>query len=343
MINVIAPNQTSEGIATSCTPAPQLLPVSAIIATLGRPNVLGVTLRTLAAQSAQPQELLIIDASIDSKTALLCQTPIPGLASKMRYFRAHKRGAASQRNEGVRLASQPVIGFFDDDIRFAPNCLHRLWLALDSDTALGGVSAMISNQQYATPGMISRMLFRILHGRSERSYAGRCIGPALNLLPEDDDQLPDVVPVDWLNTTCTLYRREALPTPPFPPIFREYSLMEDVALSLAVAQQWKLANARTAQIIHDSQPGAHKSDILRRARMEVVNRHYVMTKVMRRERVTDYAKFGLLMAFSIASSMRSAAGVAQVPRQVVGIVMGLADILRGSIGRSARRRADLAL
>ena len=144
----------------------------------------------------------------------------------------------------------------------------RLWQALQSDTALGGVNAMITNQQYGTPGRVSRTLFRLLHGKPEATYAGKCIGPALNLLPEDRPDLPEVVPVEWLNTTCTLYRWKAMPQPPFPEHFTGYSLMEDVTLSLIVGRNWKLANARTARIYHDSQPGTHKQDISARTKME---------------------------------------------------------------------------
>ena len=43
---------------------------------------------------------------------------------------------------------------------------------------------------------------------------------------------PEVASVEWLNTTCTIYRGEALPSPPFCNQFTGYSLMEDLALSL---------------------------------------------------------------------------------------------------------------
>src|SRR5207249_600049 len=113
---------------------------------------------------------------------------------------------------------------------FQPECVISLWKALQSDSRLGGVNAMIVNQQYHSPGFVSRTVFRVLHGRAERTYAGRVIGPAVNLLPEDRDDLPEVVPTEWLNTGCTLYRREALPEPPFDLLFTGYSMMEDLTL-----------------------------------------------------------------------------------------------------------------
>jgi len=287
----------------------ELLPVTVVIPTRNRTAALRRTLESLAQQSAQPAELSIVDASADGSTRSLCvEKVIPNLRSTVSWCRANLAGAASQRNQGVRGCSQPVIGFMDDDILFEPNCFRRLWRALHSDNRLGGVNAMITNQRYQSPGRISQMVFRLLDDRLESSYAGRVLGPAVNLLPEDREDLPEVVPVEWLNTGCTLYRREALPDPPFPDHFKGYSLMEDLTLSLTVARCWKLANARTARIYHDSQPGVHKLDPEVIAEMQLVNRHYVMTKVLGRNRISDYLKLLLFEMFSLASMIQVPAG-----------------------------------
>jgi GT2 family glycosyltransferase len=215
----------------------------------------------------------------------------------------------------------------DDDIVFQPDCLSRMWRAINSDNKIGGVSAMITNQRYSNPGIISRTLFYLLHGRSEVSYAGLCIGPALNLLPEDSENLPEVVPVEWLNTTCTVYRREALPHPLFDQHFTGYSLMEDLALSLRVAEKWKLANSRTARIFHDSQPADYKSNASALARMELINRHYVMTKVLGRNNVSHYLKLALLEAFGVISPLVSLRSWIVLPSVLLGKTKGLSTIL----------------
>ena len=151
-------------------------------------------------------------------------------------------------DEGVTYAAEPFILFMDDDILFEPECLARLWGALNSNPELGGVNAMITNQRYSPPGRLTRKLLTCLHGRRLASYAGRCVGPAFNLLPEDRPDLPEVVTVDWLNLGCTLYRREAMPDPPFPDTFTGYSMGEDLALSLTVGRRWRLANARARPV-----------------------------------------------------------------------------------------------
>jgi glycosyltransferase involved in cell wall biosynthesis len=307
-----------------------VVPISAIVPTRDRPDVLLRTLQSLRTQELVLAELIIVDASDDDRTRVAIDDFLRlEVSPRLRIVRevAKERGAATQRNQGWSRASQPVIWFFDDDVLFESDCLARLWAALQSDSRLGGVSAMITNQHYQPPGRVSRFMFRLMAGKAQRSYAGQVLGPAINLLPEDRDDLPEVVPVQWLNTTCTLYRREALPKPPFPAGFTGYSLMEDLALSLTVGSRWKLANVRTARVYHDSQPGEHKDDIVALSRMELVNRHHVMTKVMERCRSRDYAKLTLWELFQLANCALRERGRRRFWQELRGKRLGICDIL----------------
>jgi glycosyltransferase involved in cell wall biosynthesis len=279
---------------------------SAVVPTRHRHEALGRTLDSLVNQGVVPFELIIVDGSEDDETRLVVEAfsqRTTGIC-EVKYLRAKTLGAAVQRNQGVAEATQSVIWFFDDDILFEPECVPHLWKALHSSQDVGGVNAMITNQCYQPPGRVSRFMFRLMGGQGS-SLAGRVLGPAVNLLPEDRAELPEIVPVDWLNTTCTMYRREALPEPPFPAHFTGYSLMEDVTLSVIVGRKWKLANARTARIFHDSQPGSHKSDPAELSAMELINRHYVMTHILNRTELLDYARLFLWEGFQLV------AGVAQ--------------------------------
>lgn len=304
-----------------------LLPVSALVPTLNRRDPLGRMLESLAQQSAQPAEMIVVDASPSDETKQLCETEIPGLLTKIVYLRATETGAAVQRNQAVAAASQEAVWFLDDDVLFEDDCLKLLWEAIGTDERLGGVNALITNQHYYPPGRVSRTVFRLLHGSDEASYAGKCIGPALNLLPEDRPDLPEVVSVEWLNTGCTLYRREALPDPVFAPHFKGYSYLEDVALSLTIGRKWKLANARQARIFHDTQPGEYKSSTVAMARMELVNRHYVMTQVLGRRTATDYAKLALLETFSTASGLVSLSGWLSLPAILLGKLTAIPEVV----------------
>jgi GT2 family glycosyltransferase len=304
-----------------------VLPISAIVPTRNRSQALCRMLTSLAKQSRQPAEMIIVDASTSGETEQISQKSVTGLETRIIYERARKIGAAAQRNQAMDHCSQKANLLLDDDIIFEPECIERLWDALQSDTRLGGVNAMIVNQRYSTPGRVSRTVFRLLSGTNHDSYAGKCIGPALNLLPEDDPDLPFVVPVEWLNTTCTLYRREALPEPLFASQFTGYSLMEDLALSLAIGKKWKLANARTARIYHDSQPADYKDNKFALAKMELINRHYVMTQILERRQLSDYLKLFLLELFGIATSLAKLTEWNTLPAVLFGKVAAVGTII----------------
>ena len=208
-----------------------LIPVSAVIATKDRLQSLCRTLDSLLDQGLLPAELIIVDSSATDYREQVTQR----WESRCQYYpvirwqKASQAGAAAQRNEGVALATCPFIWFFDDDVTFDPGCLEKIWQVLSADSGLGGVNAMIKNQQYSPPGRVTRWVLKLVGATPP--FPGRIHGPGINLLPEDSSGLPEVVPVDWLNAGCVIYRKEALPTPPFPPQFQGYSMMEDVTLS----------------------------------------------------------------------------------------------------------------
>jgi glycosyltransferase involved in cell wall biosynthesis len=306
---------------------PQLLPISALVATRNRHLPLSRMLDSLAQQSLYPAEMIVVDGSDNDETQKLCHNKIANLNTTIIYYRATEIGAATQRNQAINYATNNVIWLLDDDIIFEQNCVEKMWQALQSDSQLGGVNAMITNQKYLPPGKISRHLFRLLHGRKESSYAGKCIGPALNLLPEDNPNLPEIVPVEWLNTTCVMYRREALPEPLFPPIFTGYSLLEDVTLSLTVGKKWQLANARTARIFHDSQPGDHKNNLGVLAKMDLVNRHYVMTEILNRTSLQDYIKLAIFQIFNVIASLRYPKSWLSLPVILLGKLSAIKKIV----------------
>jgi glycosyltransferase involved in cell wall biosynthesis len=307
-----------------------IIPVSAVVPTRDRAQALSRTLESLSAQGVAPAELIVVDGSEQEEARDVVAKASARLASGCNawWAKAERPGAATQRIQGVSVTTQPFVWFFDDDILFEPECVVRMWTAISSDPALGGINAMIVNQKYASPGLPSRTVFWLMHGRRKTSYAGRVIGPAINLLPEDRSDLPEVVPVEWLNTTCAIYRRRALPNPVFDAVFAGYSLFEDVALSLRVGAKWRLANARTARIFHDSQPGAHKANAAELAEMELVNRHYVMTKVLGRNDWRDYAKLLAWETFGLAASLASSGGRRACVARLGGKARAIGAIVR---------------
>lgn len=291
-------------------------PATAIIPTRHRAASLRRTLVSLAAQSCQPARLVLVDASDDGDTEAIAREAAARTGEFSRaefevvYRRAIQRGAAKQRTQAMGEAVGEHVLLMDDDVIFEPECIARMAAAMESDPRIGAVTALITNQSYEPPGLKWRVLYRWFAGRKLPSYAGRCFGPAVLQFAADDDSLPEVVTVDWMPSTCVLYRRAALPTPLFSEFFEGYSYMEDAALALTVGRTWRLVNARTARMLHDSQPGDHKADLRALSEMEMVNRHYVLWTAIGDRSARSLRQllvFEVVKAFALALSSRTRA------------------------------------
>ncbi len=307
-----------------------LLPISTIIPTLDRPERLRRTLASLLAQEVHPAEIIIVDASPVPVEESALADLLAGLAPAPRLvcLRPTERGAAVQRNQGFAAATQPFILFADDDIDLEPGCVAALWQALQDDSGLGGCGAVITNQSYAPPGRAMRLIYRLLGCPAAVPLAGRCCGPALNFLPSlEPADMPPGQSVDWLNLCCTLYRRAALPQPPLLPFFHGYSLMEDAALALAVGRTWRLSAPVAARVYHDTRPAGYKDRAFVREKMELMNRWFVMRRVMGRDSLGWDLRQLALQIVMVALSLRTGAGWRRLPAAVAGKIAGLATVL----------------
>lgn len=305
---------------------PSLLPVSVIIPTRNRLTILNRTIGSLVDQSYWPAEVIIVDGSAEDHLQEINRPEFSAKKITLIYQKANVLGAASQRLQGIALAQHNVIWFLDDDVLLDPECTRRLWVGLTWQENVGAVNAMISNQRYTKPGRVTRFMYLLMHGKKLGTYAGKVIGPAWNLLPEDEAGLPDYVRCEWLNTTCTMYKRKALPNPVFSDFFRGYSMFEDLTLSVSIAKHYTLLNARTARIVHESQSGTHKDNMAEISRMALVNRYYVMTRILQRCGWKYNLKLFLLETFGITTSLRTRQNWLQLPKVLHGKILGLKQI-----------------
>lgn len=301
-------------------------PVSLVIATKDRADKLANLFASLGRAGQWPAEVVVVDASLGGATRELCGNPGEGSGAVV-YVRATEAGAGAQRNEGVARSTQEFVLFSDDDVVFEPGCIRALIDALEADAGLGGVSALITNQQYHPLGKISRGFYSWLNGGPMEDFSGRCIGPAAGFLSWDRPGRAEVEPVDWMPTTCAMYRREALPDLPFDPFFKDYSLVEDMAMSLVVARRWKLANVRSARVYHDRVKGEIKSGARRFAIIELVGRHYIMVRVLGKHTAADHARLAAYQLFMLVSLLRTPLGRRQFFPSLLGKLQALPRVI----------------
>jgi glycosyltransferase involved in cell wall biosynthesis len=102
-------------------------PVSVVICTRDRAEMLDACLATFAGQSRRPDELIVVDnASRGDDTRAVAERH--GVV----YVRENRPGLSYARNAGVARARHEIVAFTDDDTLLHPQWLERLVAAFDS-------------------------------------------------------------------------------------------------------------------------------------------------------------------------------------------------------------------
>lgn len=256
---------------------PTPLAYSLVIATYERAEELRTTLASIAAQTRPPAAIIVVDSSPDDKTrAVVEAAPLP-----IRYERAKKPSAAVQRNQGAELVTTPLVAFVDDDVFVPADSFAKICAAFDADTEekIGGIAARIDGMQHRVPSGLLRLYYRLQAGYAHPTYGGKLFGAAINCLPTYTESTGDLIPADWLNSTCVFYRTPLYAREKFPE-FEGYSFLEDVHLSSRVGRTHELYFHRTATFEHRDAPSTFKRNTRELARMRVRHQRLVAHDIL---------------------------------------------------------------
>jgi glycosyltransferase involved in cell wall biosynthesis len=125
--------------------------ISIIIPTKNRKEDLLVTLQSIVAQSRPPEEIIIVDQSLES-----CEGEIEGLffpvkdTAKVVYiWDRNVPGPAMARTKGFENSSGEIVFFVDDDVTLEGDCIERLLQTYETNPhidGIGGVDTRIATQ-----------------------------------------------------------------------------------------------------------------------------------------------------------------------------------------------------
>jgi GT2 family glycosyltransferase len=126
--------------------SPAAAPVSVVIASKGRPEVLGETLATLRGQTRQPDKTVVVVPTARDLPENVAGTGVEILVGP--------EGLARQRNAGIRAVSLDThyVAFFDDDFEPRADYLERAVTFLEGNPSVVGLSGM----EPAGHGSVSR-------------------------------------------------------------------------------------------------------------------------------------------------------------------------------------------
>ena len=280
------------------------LAYSIVIATFERPAEMRVTLESITTQTLQPQSVIIVDSSKDEETRAVVDSFATRLP--LRYERAIRPSAAVQRNQGATHVETPLVAFLDDDVLVRPGTFAAIVSAFENDPEgrIGGVAGRIEGMEHRPPRGLLWLFYRMQAGYSHPTYGAKLFGAAINCLPTYGEDDPELIPSEWLNSTCVFYRTEVFRREKFPE-FEGYSFMEDVHLSARVGRTHQLFFHRTATFEHRDATSSFKRNALQLTRMRVKHRRVVAREIVGlREPVLTF-KLLLHRLFTTACLLRS--------------------------------------
>lgn len=119
--------------------------VSVIIATMNRADALReISLPSLAKQIFKDFEVIIWDASDDDKSKIVVEKFIQSHPDMIiKYFKAPRKGSASQRNDAVKVAKGEIVFFIDDDSEVSENGLEGLKNEFANNKDIMGVGLLL--------------------------------------------------------------------------------------------------------------------------------------------------------------------------------------------------------
>lgn len=248
---------------------------SIVIATYERAAALRNALDSVAAQTRPPQAVIIVDASAGEESRAAAEAfPLP-----MVYRRAEQASAALQRNQGFREVKTPLVAFIDDDVVLAPEVFEKLCAVFELRPDTAGVAARMNGAAHPMPRGLLWWYYRLQAGFAHPHFGGRLFGPAINCFPCYEAATDELIPADWLNLGCVLFRTDRFGEELFPR-FDGYSFGEDVHLSARMKRHGPLYFHAGARYDHFPAGSPAKANAFRSAQMSARHRRLIAREIL---------------------------------------------------------------
>ena len=109
-----------------------------VIATYKREAILPRCLRLAAQQTVSPKEIIVVDASPyweKTRAKIMQELAVKYPAIEWKYVQAERASSATQRNQGIDLATADVLFLIDDDTLIYPDCAEEIMNIYTHDIA----------------------------------------------------------------------------------------------------------------------------------------------------------------------------------------------------------------
>jgi len=165
------------------------LGIAAVICTRDRPELLRRALHSLLTQIAPPAEIIVIDnAPRDDAARRIVEE-----FADVRYVREETPGLDYARNRALRVATQQIVAFLDDDAVADPSWSQMLLAGFHDDPRLGACTGRVEPLSIAHEGQ-----------RIVEQNGGYSRGSLSVLLPRDANQRIGNLPVPLITWAISI-------------------------------------------------------------------------------------------------------------------------------------------
>jgi GT2 family glycosyltransferase len=292
-----------------------------VICTLDRRDDLSRCVASWLRQDPLPLEIVVVHGGRSEDLEQHLHAAIDGSGVALNYLRMPP-SLVRQRNAGLRLARGDIVFFADDDAEYLDGYAAAILAVYESDVtgAIGGVQGTIMNppEVAATRWRLTNLfLLTRLNGNGTLQASG---------WPAFSPPRSAPIPVEVFSGSAMSFRREVLAEFEFDESLATYYVGDDFEISYRVSRKYRLVQVPDAQLMHYTTPPQGLAGARRRARMNVVNHHYLSRKLLGDSRKTRLAwawsEFGTcLLATSLLLAGRGSG-------RFVGTIEGHWDVLR---------------
>jgi GT2 family glycosyltransferase len=275
--------------------------ISAIIATVGRPEMLRRCLDSLTKQTVRVSEVVVVHCGDDAETQTVCEDP--SWSFDVRYFHHPERNCARQRNFAIAHAQYDNLLLIDDDIEVEPQWTEELFKPIWADPKVGATMGRLLNQTLARPTFFWRLYRTLLYGREKGFEPGKLIGAALpNGFPTTAGAL---IACEWIGGGISALRREAFDSVAgFASFFTGSSPGEDLDLGYRLSRSWQVFYVPAAKCIHHQAPSG-REPLDQHQYLSMRSRFGILTMTMGKNRFKALGHIGLWALVQFLSELAS--------------------------------------
>lgn len=295
--------------------------ISVIINTKDRLNDLCNCVRSIVQQTIRPNEIIIIDASVDYSDHEVSLRRILHESNIALKFLHTEAGNSFQRNVGINNLNieSKFVCFFDDDVVLSPDVIARYIAKFNSFPEIAAIQGVEINRiSQNVLGKIVRIIFLIGYEGSEWKLLPS--GEHVMLINPNKDAF---VKSFMVGLTCV--KREVLNDFAFDEWFKEYAFLEDYDFSFRIGKKFKMIISPEIRIVHNKAKSG-RLNTFDTTRMFIKNKDYFYKKNMPRKLENQLAYSWSLVGHLVLNFGKSI--YKRDPGYILGCFSGILTLVR---------------